>query len=354
MGMKRFLFLQLTAVLLVLTGCRGAGEKLTLNECGIELPIANKYLDNGITYQAIDSGAVILFSYKPELEKLYQEAEIVREEKWESMSEEEQYSYAQEFSDRARIHEKILAYFIVLSDEEYQFYKEGGFEKTNFLEKMTIFANKNKRTYLYMFEENTSEGMSEEEARLFKECESHVQKAAKKAKALSLPKSVSEDTSRPSDSASQPQSSIGDVPDFSTTDLDGNKIDSSIFSGKALTVINIWGTFCPPCIKEMPELGEWAETLPKDVQLIGIVSDISSASDTDSIAEAKEILSSANAGFVNLIAGGELGDYLSAIQFVPTTLFVDSQGHLVDEPVTGAKVSEYKKTVERFLATAAR
>ena len=46
------------------------------------------------------------------------------------------------------------------------------------------------------------------------------------------------------------------MPAFIAKDLQGNEITESIFAEKDLTVVNIWGTFCPPCIAEMPELGE--------------------------------------------------------------------------------------------------
>lgn len=43
-------------------------------------------------------------------------------------------------------------------------------------------------------------------------------------------------------------------PAFTTTDLNGNAVTEEIFLGKALTVVNIWGTFCDPCVNEMPLL----------------------------------------------------------------------------------------------------
>ena len=38
---------------------------------------------------------------------------------------------------------------------------------------------------------------------------------------------------------------------FETTDLDGNVVKSGdLFKGHRLTMVNIWGTFCGPCISE--------------------------------------------------------------------------------------------------------
>ena len=41
---------------------------------------------------------------------------------------------------------------------------------------------------------------------------------------------------------------------FESKTLDGEDVSQDIFSKADLTMVNIWGTFCGPCIKEMPEL----------------------------------------------------------------------------------------------------
>ena len=43
-------------------------------------------------------------------------------------------------------------------------------------------------------------------------------------------------------------------PSFETTDTKGNKVTEKIFADKEITMVNVWGTFCGPCINEMPEL----------------------------------------------------------------------------------------------------
>jgi len=42
--------------------------------------------------------------------------------------------------------------------------------------------------------------------------------------------------------------------DMKTTDIDGNKVDKSIFSKYKLTMVNVWNTGCSPCISEIPTL----------------------------------------------------------------------------------------------------
>ena len=138
-------------------------------------------------------------------------------------------------------------------------------------------------------------------------------------------------------------------PAFQAKDINGQTVTNDIFAQKKITVVNVWGTFCSPCIGEMPELGEWARQMPKDAQIIGLVCDIESANDTYHINAAKEILGKAHADFVNIIPDSSLQNFLSQVEAVPTTFFVNSQGQIVGEPIVGADVDGYQDFVEDYL-----
>ena len=43
------------------------------------------------------------------------------------------------------------------------------------------------------------------------------------------------------------------APDFTFPGLDGNKVSLSDYRGKVV-FINIWATWCPPCVEEMPSM----------------------------------------------------------------------------------------------------
>ncbi|MDE6069216.1 MAG: TlpA family protein disulfide reductase [Treponemataceae bacterium] len=137
---------------------------------------------------------------------------------------------------------------------------------------------------------------------------------------------------------------------FSSADLDKNKITDEIFSAADVTVVNVWGTFCPPCIREMPELAEWQKSMPKNAQIVGIVCDVNSTDDANGISKAKAILKKSGATFTNVIANQSLAQFLNGIQFVPTTFLVDKNGNIVGDMIVGAQVAKYKKAVEDYLA----
>ena len=67
----------------------------------------------------------------------------------------------------------------------------------------------------------------------------------------------------------------GEFGRFTSADLDMNDVDQSILAGHKLTLINVWATFCGPCLSEMPSLGELnTEYADQGFQIVGIVTDV--------------------------------------------------------------------------------
>ena len=52
----------------------------------------------------------------------------------------------------------------------------------------------------------------------------------------------------------------------------GKTLDIKALKGKPV-VINFWATWCPPCIREMPDLANLARELGDDATIIGIAAD---------------------------------------------------------------------------------
>lgn len=56
---------------------------------------------------------------------------------------------------------------------------------------------------------------------------------------------------------------LADAPDFTLTNLDSQKVSKSNLKGKWI-LIDFWGTWCGPCVAEMPKLNLFHEELKKD------------------------------------------------------------------------------------------
>mgnify|MGYP003586687827 CR=1 FL=1 len=136
---------------------------------------------------------------------------------------------------------------------------------------------------------------------------------------------------------------------FSTVDLDGNEVTDDIFRNKKLTVINIWGTFCGPCVNELPELESWSEEMPDDVQIIGLVGDVNGVDDSGQIQTAQDILAQTGVKYTNIVPNSDLSDLMGTIYAYPTTICVDSTGNRVGDPIVGADVDGYRSFVKNYL-----
>lgn len=138
---------------------------------------------------------------------------------------------------------------------------------------------------------------------------------------------------------------------FETVDIDGNKVSSAdIFSQHKITMVNIWGTFCGPCINEMPDLEILNSRLAeKDCAIIGIICDVQGPDDEDVIADAREIIGTTGVTYLNLLPWPQFFDVFPAM-YVPTTYFVDSSGQIIGEEAVGAGgADDYEALVDELL-----
>ena len=120
----------------------------------------------------------------------------------------------------------------------------------------------------------------------------------------------------------------GEYGSFTAYTLDGGTFRGRDIASKDLTVINFWGTFCSPCIAEMPDL---EKSLPDNVQLITICVDAQGNEET-----AKFLLDQAGYTGITLTSGDEsFNGILNGIQAVPTTVFVGPDGAEVGEEIIG-------------------
>lgn len=141
-----------------------------------------------------------------------------------------------------------------------------------------------------------------------------------------------------------------DLSSFQSVDVENNAVDQSVFKDDKLTMINIWGTFCGPCINEMPDLGELSQEYSgKGVQIIGIpidVMDYSGAISEDVLATAKEIIDKTGADYMHILPSESLYNAkLYQVSSIPETIFVDKDGKQVGESYIGSRTKEQWKEI---------
>lgn len=140
---------------------------------------------------------------------------------------------------------------------------------------------------------------------------------------------------------------------FIVEDLDGNTVTDEVFSKSKLTVINVWGTFCSPCINEMPDLAEISQQYKeKCVTFYGIVIDATDTSGDvidSQLEEARRIVKETNSSYAHLVPTGDLFSFTSSITAVPTTLFFDDEGNLLNSVLGSKSKTEWETLIEGML-----
>jgi thiol-disulfide isomerase/thioredoxin len=126
---------------------------------------------------------------------------------------------------------------------------------------------------------------------------------------------------------------FGQIGVFKTTDMQGNPVDESVFQKKAVTFINYWATWCPPCRDELPEFQALYDQYKDRVTFLSSVDDGEDNATADKMAE--DYLSS----FINLLPDNAL---LKAVRsgYVPTSVIVNEKGYLMMEQIIGSNSME--------------
>ena len=139
---------------------------------------------------------------------------------------------------------------------------------------------------------------------------------------------------------------------FICRDINGNTIDSEeLFKSAKITMINVWATYCSPCIREMPALGELYHDMKSEgVEIIGVISDAPENLDEENLNILRDFHSIVGVVFPFVLPSQSLvNTILSDVSVVPTTFFIDNKGEIVKTVIGSKDYSSWKSIVEDVL-----
>lgn len=152
-------------------------------------------------------------------------------------------------------------------------------------------------------------------------------------------------------------SEVSSLGEFSMQDIYGETYTQEMLKDYELTMVNIFTTWCTPCVNEIPDLQTLSEEMAdQGVAVVGIVLDASDGFGNtidDTVEKAKVLAERTKASYPFLIPdAGNLNGRLEGINAVPETFFVDKDGSIVGQTYSGShELEDWKKIVEETLSS---
>ncbi len=148
-----------------------------------------------------------------------------------------------------------------------------------------------------------------------------------------------EETPIETDITINPDSVLAEV---STINIYGEAASSDIFFENELTLVNVWATWCPPCVAEMPELAELEKELKAEgIGVVGIVTDLLNTDGTinDEKLNTARLIAEQSGVLFEIVLPDEVlfNEFLASVQVFPTSFLVDSNGNIVENIYEGAR-----------------
>lgn len=150
-----------------------------------------------------------------------------------------------------------------------------------------------------------------------------------------------------------------DLSNIQTMDIDGKEFSGKDFSDYDLTMVNVFATWCSPCVQEIPDLAEIQKEMKgKGVNIVGVVTDTvdQTGENQEALEKAKLIRERSKAEYPFLIPDkSNFNGRLSGIQAFPETFFVDKKGQIVGETYSGSHNKKaWLEIIEKELAKVKR
>lgn len=138
---------------------------------------------------------------------------------------------------------------------------------------------------------------------------------------------------------------------FETRDMEGNTVSAELFTQSRLTMVNVWATYCNPCLREMPELGELAgEYASDEFQIVGVISDMPEGTNQKTLDLVAELIDKTDADYTHLLLSESLYyALLTDVTAVPTTFFIDQDGTILDTVIGAMEKSAWEEKINGLL-----
>lgn len=137
--------------------------------------------------------------------------------------------------------------------------------------------------------------------------------------------------------------------DFSLPDLNGKIHNLVEFKGQ-IVVINLWATWCPPCVEEVPKLSNlYLSYKSRGIQVIGIALDKDSLDLLGQFMKKNGIIYLVLVGNEKILASLSIEPIGKNFKGVPTTLVFDQKGQIYKRFDGSFNLQQLEESIQTLL-----
>lgn len=134
---------------------------------------------------------------------------------------------------------------------------------------------------------------------------------------------------------------------FNLPSVDGSRVSDADFKDKVL-LVDIWGTWCPPCREEIPHLVELQEKYGEQgFQIVGI--NYEGGDDEEAKLAIAEFTNETPINYPLLLGTEAVQDQIPNFDGFPTKVLINREGKVVDVVLGGRSKSELEEMIAPLL-----
>jgi thiol-disulfide isomerase/thioredoxin len=141
----------------------------------------------------------------------------------------------------------------------------------------------------------------------------------------------------------------GKMTDFTFKDDKGATVSLSDVTAGKYTFLNFWGTWCPPCRREIPDIISLQNEMKDNLTMIGVA--LERKENPKEVVE--KFAESQKINYINFVGSkeviGKLTQAYGGISAVPTTYLIDKSNDIVEQIVGSQSKADFKAKVDRMI-----